>query len=108
MDYIETEFLKTQAIKPWLWKRFIDDIFFIRIDFEENLNKFLKDLNEFYPNLKFTYQKSKDKINFLDLIIKLTDGKTFTDLYCKSTDSHQHLHYDLLHTKHIKRSIDFD
>ena len=29
MDYVETEFLKTQAIKSWLWKRFIDDIFFI-------------------------------------------------------------------------------
>ena len=28
MDFIETEFFKTQAIKPWLWKRFIDDIFF--------------------------------------------------------------------------------
>ena len=45
MDYIETEFLKTQAIKPWLWKRFIDDIFFIWTDSEENLSKFLKDLN---------------------------------------------------------------
>ena len=22
---IETEFLKTQAVKPWLWKRFIDN-----------------------------------------------------------------------------------
>ena len=32
MDFIETEFLKTQAIKPWLWKRFIDDIFFIWTD----------------------------------------------------------------------------
>ena len=28
MDYIETEFLKSQETKPWLWKRFIDDIFF--------------------------------------------------------------------------------
>ena len=28
VDYIETEFLKTQAIKPWQWKRFIHDIFF--------------------------------------------------------------------------------
>ena len=27
MDCVEKEFLKTQAIKPWLWKRFIDDIF---------------------------------------------------------------------------------
>ena len=27
MDHIETEFLKTQDIKPWFWKRFIYDIF---------------------------------------------------------------------------------
>ena len=75
MEYIEPEFLKTQAIKPWLWKRFIDDIIFIWTDSEENLNKFLKDLNEFHPNLKFTCEKSNKKINFLDLVIKLTDGK---------------------------------
>ena len=107
MDFIETEFLKTQAVKPWLWKRFIDDIFFIWTDSEENLNKFLKDLNEFHPNLRFTYEKSKEKINFLDLVIKLTDGKIVTDLYCKSTDSHQYLHYDSCHAEHIKRSIVF-
>ena len=107
MDYIETEFLKTQATKPWLWKRFIDDIFFIWTDSEENLNMFLKHLNEFHPNLKFTYEKSKEKINFLDLVIKLTDGKIVTDLYCKSTDSHQYLHYDSCHVEHIKRSIIF-
>ena len=66
MDYAKTEFLKTQAIKLWLWTRFIDDIFFIWRDSKENLNKFLKDLNEFYPNLKFTFKK----IIFLDLIIQ--------------------------------------
>ena len=27
MGHTETEFLKTQDIKPWFWKRFIDDIF---------------------------------------------------------------------------------
>ena len=32
MDYIKTGFLKTPAIKLWLWKRFIDDIFFIWTD----------------------------------------------------------------------------
>ena len=58
-------YAKTQAIKPWLWKRFID-IFFIWTDSEENLNKFLKDLHEFHPNLKFTYEKSKEKSTFLD------------------------------------------
>ena len=107
MDFIETKFLKTQAMKPWLWKRFIDDIFLIWTDSEKNLNKFLKDLNEFHPYLRFTYEKSKEKINFLDLVIKLTDGKIVTDLYCKSTDSHQYLHYDSCHAEHIKRSIIF-
>ena len=105
MDYVETEFLKTQAIQPWLWKRLIDDIFFVFKDSEENLNKFLKDLNEFHPNVKFIYEKSKEEINFLDLFIKLTDGKIVTDLYCKPTDSHQYLHYDSCHAEHIKRSI---
>ena len=105
MDYVETEFLKTQAIKYWPWKRFIDDIFFIWTDSEENLNKFLKDLNEFHRNLKFTYEKSKEKIDFLDLVIKVTDGKTVTDFYCKPTDSHQYLHYDSCDAERIKRSI---
>ena len=80
MDYVETEFLKTQAIKTWQQKRFIDGIFFIWTDSEENLNKFIKDLNEFHSNLKFTYEKSKEKINFLYLVIKLTDDKIFADL----------------------------
>ena len=81
MDYVETAFLKTQVIQPWLWKRFFDDIFFIAANSEENLNKFLKDLSEFHLNLKFTYEKSKDKINFSDLVIKLIDIKSVTDLH---------------------------
>ena len=106
MDYLETEFLKTEAIQPWLCKRFID-IFFIWTDSEENLNKFLKDLNDFHPNLKFTYEKSKEKINFLDSVIILTDGKIVTDLYCKPTDSYQYLHYESCHADYFKRSNKF-
>ena len=62
MDYIETEFLKTQSIKPWVSKRFIDDVFFIWRDSEENLERFLKELNGFHPNIKFTSEKSKIKV----------------------------------------------
>ena len=51
--------------------------------------------------------KRKLIFNFLDLVIKLTDGKIVTDLYCKPTDSHQYLHYDSCHAEHIKRSIIF-
>ena len=41
---------------------------------------------------------------FLDLIIKLTDGKIVTDLYCKPTDSHQYLQYDLSYTEHLNHT----
>ena len=60
MDYIETEFLKSLEIKTWFWKRFIDNIFFIRADIEENRDKFLEDLNKSHPNLKFTYEELRE------------------------------------------------
>ena len=40
IKYIEIEFLKTQIIKTWLWKKLIDDNFIIWTDSEKNLNKF--------------------------------------------------------------------
>ena len=60
MDYIETEFQKSQEIKTWFWKRFIDDIFFIRVDIEENRDKFLQDLSKSHTNLRFTYEKLRE------------------------------------------------
>ena len=63
MDYIEAEFLKSQEIKPCLWKRFKDDIFSYG-QTEKNLD-FVEDLNKFHPNLGFTSEKSREKNNFL-------------------------------------------
>ena len=80
--------LKAHAIKPCLWKRFIDDIFFLWANSVENLNKFLKDLNKFHPNHNFTDDKSEGKNNFLNVAIKLITGKIATNPYCKPTDSH--------------------
>ena len=71
---------------------------------EKSFKKFLEDLSSFHPNLKFTYDKSKEKINFLDVVIKIKEGKIITDLYCKPADV---LHYDSCHADHIKRSIIF-
>ena len=108
MDYSEAEFLKFQGIKPWLWKRFIDDIFFFWKDAEENLDKSLKNFNKFHPNLRFVYRKSREKINFLDVVIKIKEGKITANLFCKPRDGNQYLHYDSCHTEHIKRSIVFN
>ena len=74
MDFIETEFLKTQSTKLWVWKRFIDDVFFIWTDSEKSLEKCLKELNRFHPNIKFTFEKSKMKVNFLDVVTEIKNG----------------------------------
>ena len=64
MDDIQTELLKTQDIKSWFWKKFINNIFFIWTESKESLEKFLKDLNKFHPNLKFTHENPKRKLIF--------------------------------------------
>ena len=47
MDKVETEFLDKDLLKPWVWLRYIDDIFFVRTHVEESLEKFLEHLNDF-------------------------------------------------------------
>ena len=105
MDKVENEFLETQTIKPLVWLRYIDDIFFIWNESEEKLETFLKNLNEFHPNLRFTSEKSKTSVNFIDLTINLVDQELETNLYCKPTDCHQFLDFNSAHPIHIKKSI---
>ena len=105
MDEVEQMFLETQDKKPLIWLRYIDDIFFIWTHGEQQLETFLNDLNSFSPNLNFTSEKSKKSIPFLDLNVKLVNGKLETDLHIKSTDRHQYLHYMSSHPEHTKRSI---
>ena len=105
VDEVEQKILETQSKKPLIWLRYIDDIFFIWTHGEQELERFLKDLNNFTPNLSFTYEASKNCIPFLDLKVKLIDGKLETDLYMKPTDCHQYLHYLSSHPQHSKRSI---
>ena len=107
MDEMETSFLKTQQLQPFIWLRYIDDTFFISKQGKEQLNLFLEDLNAFHPNLKFTYETSLNTVDFLDLKVSLKGGGIFTDLHNKPTDSHQFLHYKSSHPSHIKNSITY-
>ena len=105
MDRVETEFLNKELIKPWVWLRYIDDIFFVWTAGERQLQLFLERLNSFHPDLKFTHEMSKSSVNFLDLVVKLEGNELVTDLYCKPTDCHQFLEYNSAHPIHTKRSI---
>ena len=65
----------------------------------------MKGLNNFTHKLSFTHEASKNCIPFLDLKVKLIDGKLETDLYMKPTDHYQYLHCLSSHPKHTKHSI---
>ena len=105
MDQIENEFLKTQSLQPLVWLRYIDDIFFIWTHGGESLELFMNDLNGYHKNLKFTYENDKESVIFLDLCMKLQNGKIISDMHVKDTDRHQYLHYNSAHPAHIKKSI---
>ena len=75
MDRIENVFLDSEIVKSWLWLRYIDDKFYIWTDGEDKLEGFLNRLNNFHPNLKFTYQNSKSSVNFLHVSVTIVDNK---------------------------------
>ena len=105
MDYIEREFLKNKQIQSWIWFRYIDDVFFNWTASEKKLDELLNRLNRFHPNLRFTQERSRESLNFLDVTVKIQQGEFVTDLYYKSTDGHQYLHFESCHASHTKTSI---
>ena len=68
----------------------------------------MEKLNQFHPNLSFTYESSKKEIAFLDCKVNLFENKLTTDLYIKPTDTHQYLDYISSHPEHTKKSIVYD
>ena len=107
MDHFETEFLKTQDIKYRSQKRFIADILLYGQKVKRPYENSLMTSINLHPNLKFTYEKSKVKISFLGVVMKMKEGRIITDLYCKPVDGHQYLYYHSCHADHIKMSIIF-
>ena len=72
---MENQFLKNELIHPWIWFKYFDDISFICTASESELDGFLEQLNNFHPNLKFTHKHSREKIIFLNVMLKLIKVK---------------------------------
>ncbi len=103
----EEEALQGYELNPWVWWRYIDDIFTIWEHGEEEFLQFMAHLNSLDPNIKFTYKYSRDCVEFLDVLVKRDGDKLSTDLYVKETDSHQYLHFDSCHPYHTKKGIPY-
>ena len=105
MAELEEAIVKEADFKPYLWWRYIDDIFFLWEHGEEKLRSFINDINKNQPTIKFTVEWSKTSINFLDVTISIAEGIIETDLYLKPTDSHQYLLSSSCHPFYCKKGI---
>ena len=100
MDRFETKALDGWDKKPLLWLRFIDDIFMIWTHGLDELQNFIKYLNEIRPKIKFTHEQSEQSIDFLDTTVKIdSDRQLYTTLFEKPTDTHLYLHHTSAHHK---------
>ena len=86
--------------KPFLWLRYLDEIFAIWTQGPQKLKEPFNCINSLHPTKKFIMDYSTTEIKFLGVnitpsnIIAVTKAgnKLKTDLYCISTDTHQYLH----------------
>jgi len=92
-------------IKPILFIRYLDDIFFIWPGNVESLKDFEIYLNNLIPDIKITLEYDKQEISFLDTVIYKHNNTLQTRTYFKPTDTHQLLHTDSFHPKHSFRGL---
>ena len=112
MGWLEKEFLGNvwNGTQPIMWRRFIDDIFFLWSSTVNDLEKFIKNLNGFHSHIKFTatYDQEKKSVPFLDMQVSIDkDGFIQTDLFKKDTARCQYLLPSSCHPGHITKNIPF-
>jgi hypothetical protein len=90
-----------------IYVRYIDDIFFIWKGTMEELEEFLKEINQVHPTIKFDHVLSKESINFLDVKVSILGKKLTSSVYTKPTDRKSYLHAKSYHPKSTKEAIAF-
>lgn len=89
--------------------RFIDDTFILWPFTEDALAKFIGLLNSMNSSVSYTVEKSYKNLSFLDILVYKDDNDVLkTDIYYKATDSHNFLHFNSNHPRHIIRNIPYN
>ena len=110
MGKFEQHAIDNSSLKPFIWWRFIDDIFMIWTHGEEHLKTFICYLNSIHPSIKFTHEYSNSlhqTLPFLDVQVHLINSHIQTDLHTKPTDKQQYLLKTSCHPNHTKKVIPF-
>ena len=89
-----------------LWKRFIDDILMLFRGSEQKCQELVDWLNSLYPGVvKFKYEFSTEKVEFLDLVIQKVNNKLETNLYIKPSNKQLYLDFQSNHPDHCKEGV---
>ena len=108
MGDLRGETSSTVSTKTIPMVEYIDDIFMVWTHGEDKLEDFINHINSLHSTIKFTHEFSKSHISFLDVTLLLdNNNKISTNLFVKSTDTHQYLLHTSCHPSHIKKSIPF-
>jgi len=92
-------------IKPMLFFRYLDDIFFLWPGDVNSLKDYESFLNNIIPDIKVTLEFDLNHINFLDTTVYKFNNTLQTKIYFKPTDTHQLLHKDSFHPRHTFMGI---
>ena len=90
------------------WLRYLDDCYINWIFTDEKLHKFHTLLNSLNTNIESTIEKSTRQMLFLAILIHKDNDRRSTDIYYKTTDTHQYLDFTSNLPRHIKISIPYN
>ena len=107
MNDFEEKHVYTYGLQPRAWYRYMDDIFCIWPHGEDELERFTSHLNSVHSTIKFTIEKSRTAVNFLDTTVTLEDNCLETNLYVKPTDRNNYLPFDSAHPYHCKKGLPY-
>ncbi|KAJ1155753.1 hypothetical protein NDU88_008482 [Pleurodeles waltl] len=96
-----------EANRAILWLRYIDDLFIIWKGTEEEAIHFEDKLNNNDLNIGLTYNISSSSIEFLDILIKISEHSITTELFRKNTAGNSLLHASSGHPDSLKWSIPY-
>lgn len=97
------------AYWPAIYKRFIDDGFFVWEQDHASLLQFLHLLNTMLPNIKLTWSISSTQVDYMDLTItKVVDGdqaKFVVSTYQKPHNRYLYIPYTSFHRPHVFKAF---
>ena len=98
------------GLRPVIWLRYLDDIFFVWTHGEKELKKFMDFMNNYgekngmRTDLKFTFESGKS-VPFLDTMVSINGESLKTTLYSKETDAHLYLRKSSCHPPSCTKGV---